>query len=80
MRVKFLSLDAGPDGVRQANSVHDVPEAEARDLIAGGYAEPFKGGDIGPAGGAPKAKADGAQTETATAGPQAKATKSRKGK
>ena len=72
MRIKFLSLSAGPDGVRQPGSVHDVSEPEARALLAGGYVEPFAGGDIGRAPSAPKAAADGVLTETATAGPQAK--------
>jgi hypothetical protein len=39
MRIKMLTLQAGPDGVRQAGSEHDVPTAEAEALIAGGYAE-----------------------------------------
>ena len=35
----MLTLQAGPAGVRQAGSVHDVSIAEAEELIAGGYAE-----------------------------------------
>jgi hypothetical protein len=73
MKLKFLSLDAGPQGVRHPGSVHDIADdAEARALIDGGYAEPFAGGPVGPAPRAPKAAADGVTTETATAGPQAK--------
>ncbi len=38
MRIKMLTLQAGPAGVRQIGAVCDVPTAEAEDLIAGGYA------------------------------------------
>ena len=38
MLVKMLTTSAGPDGVRQSGSVHDVPDKEAKELIAGGYA------------------------------------------
>lgn len=39
MRVRFLAIDAGPDGVRQPGTVHDVDDAEAAALIDGKYAE-----------------------------------------
>jgi hypothetical protein len=39
MKIKMLTLLAGPGGVRQPNTVHDVPPAEAEALIVGGYAE-----------------------------------------
>lgn len=38
MNVKMLTLDAGPDGVRQPGKIYDVPANEAKALIAGGYA------------------------------------------
>ena len=38
MRVQFVTLDAGPAGVRQPGTVHEVGEAEGSDLVAGGYA------------------------------------------
>jgi len=34
----MLTLQAGPDGVRNPGSVHDMPPTEAEELIAGGYA------------------------------------------
>lgn len=38
MKVKMLTLQAGPNGVREAGRIYDVPEAEARQLIEGRYA------------------------------------------
>jgi uncharacterized protein YbjT (DUF2867 family) len=38
MRIKMLTLQAGPAGVRSPGSVYDVPPVEAEALIAGGYA------------------------------------------
>lgn len=40
MRVKMRSLCAGPSGVLRSGEVHDLPEAQAREFIAGGFAEP----------------------------------------
>lgn len=39
MKVKFLTRDAGPEGVRQPGDVVDVSETEGRALVAGGFAE-----------------------------------------
>lgn len=39
MKIKMFALQAGPDGVREIGKVYDVPEKEAKELIAGGYAE-----------------------------------------
>ncbi len=79
-QVRMLSLSAGPDGVRNVNSTPVVSDDEAAELIAGGYAEPFAGGPVPVSTGVPKAAADGALTETATAGPQAKARPQPRGK
>lgn len=38
MKIRMLTLAAGPDGVLQAGKIAEVPEATARALIAGGYA------------------------------------------
>lgn len=38
MKVKMLTLDAGPQGVRQPGKVYDVSATEGKALIAGGYA------------------------------------------
>lgn len=38
MNIKMLTLQAGPQGVRKAGVVYDVPDVEAKQLIAGGYA------------------------------------------
>ncbi|QDV34023.1 hypothetical protein [Tautonia plasticadhaerens] len=40
MRVRLHSLAAGPDGVLQPGE-HDLAEAFARALVAGGYAVPI---------------------------------------
>lgn len=63
-RITYHSLSAGPGGVRQAGSTHEVSNAEADALIAGGFAqlaptkgprisagEPEKAGGKQPAGG-----------------------------
>jgi len=34
VRVQYLTLSAGPEGVRRVGEIHEVPEAEARALIA----------------------------------------------
>lgn len=39
MRVKYLTLDAGPDGTNQVGSTRDVSDEEAAALVDGGYAE-----------------------------------------
>lgn len=38
MLIKMLTLQAGPAGVREPGSVHEIPVAEAQELIHGGYA------------------------------------------
>lgn len=39
MKIKILTLSAGPAGVRQPGKVYDVPPEEAAALIEAGYAE-----------------------------------------
>ncbi len=39
MRVKYLTLDAGPDGCNSPGSTRDVSDEEATALVEGGYAE-----------------------------------------
>lgn len=38
MKIKMLTLQAGPSGVRKSGQTYDVPNQEASELIAGGYA------------------------------------------
>lgn len=38
MKVRMMSLAAGPDGSWPPDSVHDLPDGLARALVAGGYA------------------------------------------
>lgn len=40
MRVRMKTLSAGPAGVLAVGEVYDLPEAQARELVAGNYAEP----------------------------------------
>jgi hypothetical protein len=40
MKIKLITLYAGPFGVIQPGEVADLPQAEAQALIAGGYAKP----------------------------------------
>lgn len=39
MKIKMITLQAGPNGTRNPGEVYDVPTAEAEQLIKGGYAE-----------------------------------------
>lgn len=39
MEIKMKTLSAGPSGVRNPGSIHNIDAKEAKDLIAGGYAE-----------------------------------------
>lgn len=39
MRVKMLTLDAGPNGVRTPGLIYTVDDAEGQQLVDGGYAE-----------------------------------------
>lgn len=38
MRIRMNTLSAAPTGVRLAGREYEVPDAEARQLLAGGYA------------------------------------------
>lgn len=38
MKVKMLTLDAGPDGIREPGKIYEMPEKEGRELIKRGYA------------------------------------------
>lgn len=42
MKIKMLTLQAGPEVVREVGHVYDVPQAEAKVLIDGGYAVEVK--------------------------------------
>ena len=46
MQIIMLTTMAGPDGVRQADSVHDVPADEAKGLIKAGAALKYSGKKI----------------------------------
>ncbi len=38
MRIKLLTLMAGPQGAYDAGQIVDMPEVQAKELISGGYA------------------------------------------
>ena len=42
MRIRMLSLSAGPDGILQAGHTYDLAEDQARVLVTGGYAVPVR--------------------------------------
>jgi hypothetical protein len=42
MFIRMSTTSAGPAGVRVAGSVHELPDKEAKELIAGGYAVEVK--------------------------------------
>ncbi len=42
MKIKMLTLQAGPDVVREVGHIYDVPQAEAKALIDGKYAVEVK--------------------------------------
>jgi hypothetical protein len=54
MKIKMLTLDAGPDGVREPGKIYEVPNAEAKQLIAGGYAVDATHLDVPKRRGAPE--------------------------
>lgn len=62
MKIRHVTLDAGPAGVFPVGFEHVVPDAEAEALIAGGYAVAVDA----PA--AKKAAKEAAAGETATQG------------
>lgn len=43
MKIRMRTTSAGPAGVRDYGREYDVPESEARDLIAGHYAVAVNG-------------------------------------
>ena len=43
MLIEMKTLQAGPTGVREAGTVYEVPDKEAKALIEGGYAVEYKG-------------------------------------
>ena len=43
MKIKMITLMAGPNGSRMPGKIYDVPAQEAETLIAGGYAEKVSG-------------------------------------
>lgn len=46
MRVKLKTTMAGPQGTFAAGAVVDLEDAQARDLITGGYAVPVQTGKV----------------------------------
>jgi hypothetical protein len=46
MKVRMRTLSAGPDGVRQAGRVYEVPKDEGEELIDRGFADPAGKDDI----------------------------------
>lgn len=51
MKIKYKTRAAGPDGIRIPGDIADLPEAQAKRLVAGGYAQtvdPPKGTEAEP--------------------------------
>ena len=75
MRVKMLTLSAGPQGVREIGKVVDVSDAEGQNLVKGRFAVAVdaEGKEIAPAPPAPIKPAEKAENkpaaEKATADP-----------
>lgn len=65
--IKMKALMAGPDGTRLPESVHDVPDQEAKDLIAGGYAVEFNRDPQPERAVAPRARQKATKTATTEA-------------
>lgn len=76
-RILMKALAAGPDGVLQPGTAVDVPDAQAAELIAGGYAEDLaqpesngpEGNGLETAAEQPEEGATVPAGEDATAGP-----------
>lgn len=66
MKIRLITLMAGPEGVFPPGSVIEVSPEEARALVAGGYAEPL------PRPAAPP-KEEPSTVETATVQPGSRA-------
>ena len=42
MKVRMRTTSAGPTGTLRAGQIYNLPDAEAKELLAGGYADPVK--------------------------------------
>jgi hypothetical protein len=66
MKITMLTLQAGPNVMRQSGQSYDVPDKEAKELIAGGYAVEVSPAKAAPAKSAPAERAvRGKRGETA---------------
>lgn len=39
MKIKMITLEAGPEGIKQPGGIYDVDPKEGKTLVDGGYAE-----------------------------------------
>jgi hypothetical protein len=67
-RILMTALAAGPDGVLRPGTAVDVPDAQAAELIAGGYAEDLAQPEAATE--QPEETGTAGPGETGTAGPQ----------
>jgi hypothetical protein len=78
MRIRMITLAAGPKhGVLAAGGIYDLPDAEAKQFIAGGYAEPAPEAPKAPQPGpspAPETSGDAVEEDAAVAAPEAEPT------
>ena len=49
MKIKMITLSAGPDGARQPGRTYTVSDAEGKALVGGGYAVEVKSTDVAKA-------------------------------
>lgn len=45
MKVRMRTTSAGPTGTLRAGQIYNLPDAEAKQLLEGGYADPVKGSE-----------------------------------
>lgn len=49
MKIRMITLSAGPDGARQPGRTYTVSDAEGKALVGGGYAVEVKSTDVAKA-------------------------------
>lgn len=69
MRIVMRTTSAGPEGTRWAGGTYDLPEDEAKDLLASGSAVPAERSTRAAAAETASTPTEGAETAASTATP-----------
>lgn len=68
MKIRMRTTSAGPTGVLRAGHVYSLGDVEAKQLLAGGYADPVKASDAETADAAPGPETAARKPAAATRG------------